>query len=671
MSWQAILSYLLLLHFLHTVLACDSYCRYTCDYTTNYTSSSIFSSNLDQALHTIKNNTGLTGYNATIAGNLTQPVTAMGICRGGLGSSECQTCIASAVEGVRLTCPNQAGGQIWYDYCMVRYSSVDFLGEVNASVLFRMTDPTVAPDLESYVPIFEFLMENLSSIGAASDERYAIGRTKLLGNNTLYGYFECTRDLSSEECAKCFSSATVDMKLWCVTLQVCWVLTPNCNAQVTMSPASHVDWIFAPLLTNPVLAPSPNSPGGSGSNGGNGNSSGSGRGNGENDLKIMISIGAVVAFLLIVGLLLASRMAMKRGKVDRENVVDMMRREGIDTRPNLFDLDELVAATDNFSTSNLLGSGGFGIVYKGKMPDGENIAVKKLSPDSIQGLGVFFNEVRVLLNMQHRNLVRMLGYCVQGAERILVYEYLPNKSLDNFLFDKSKSALLDWPKRYNIILGIARGILYLHEDSSLKIIHRDIKASNILLDEQMNPKISDFGLAKLFSDEKTHCRTRQIAGTYGYMAPEYANRGVLSMKSDMFSFGVLILEIISGRKNYDLQFDEEQRQLLNFAWNLELEGRLIELVDETMGSLPVDEVARCMRIGLLCCQECIQDRPTVSSVLSMLSSNSASTIPPAGRPGYHQESINYEAVPEESEVDAHRNNHEVNSISHSFLVRGR
>ncbi|XP_057491559.1 cysteine-rich receptor-like protein kinase 19 [Actinidia eriantha] len=660
MSWQTILSYLLLLHFLHTVLACESYCQSQCNNPTNYTSSSIFSSNLAQALHTIKNNSGHTGFNATTAGNLRQPVTAVGLCRGSLTPSECQSCIDDAVEGVRLACPDQARGQVWYSNCMVRYSAVDFLGEVNTSVLFTMTDETLAPDLESYIPSFMFLMDRLSSIGAASDERYAIGRTKLLHNNTLYGYFECTRDLSSEDCAKCFSSATVHMKISCVTLRVCWVLTPSCNVQVNMSPADHADWIFAPLLINTsALAPSPNSP------------DGGGRGSGKNDLKVMISIGAVVAFLLIVGLLLASRMAMKRGNVDRENAEDMMRREGIDTRPNLFNLDELVAATDNFSNSNLLGSGGFGIVYKGKMPNGENIAVKKLSPGSIQGLGVFFNEVRVLLNMQHRNLVRLLGYCVQAEERILVYEYLPNKSLDNFVFDKSKSALLDWPKRYNIILGVARGILYLHEDSSLKIIHRDIKASNILLDEQMNPKISDFGLAKLFSDEKTHFRTRQIAGTYGYMAPEYANRGVFSMKSDMFSFGVLILEIISGRKNYGLQFDEEQRQLLNFAWNLEVEGRLIELVDETMGSLPVDEVTRCMRIGLLCCQECIQDRPTVSSLLSMLSSNSVSTIPPAGRPGYHQESINYEAVPEESEVDAPRNIPEVNSITHSLLVEGR
>ncbi|XP_034706998.1 putative receptor-like protein kinase At4g00960 [Vitis riparia] len=307
--------------------------------------------------------------------------------------------------------------------------------------------------------------------------------------------------------------------------------------------------------------------------------------------------------------------------------------EGIGTRSFMYDLEVLVAATGNFCLANRLGAGGFGTVYKGMMANGEEIAVKKLVPGSTQGIEEFSNEVRLLLKLQHRNLVRLFGCCVEGENRLLVYEYLQNKSLDHFIFDKSKSALLDWPKRYNVIIGVARGLLYLHEDSQLKIIHRDIKASNILLDELMNPKISDFGLAKLFKDEQTHHRTRRIVGTFGYMAPEYATRGFMSSKIDVFSFGVLILEIISGRRNYDMEFDEQDWELLKLAWRLEEEGQLTDLVDVTIGSFPQDQVLKCIRIGLLCCQQSIRDRPTMSSTVLMLSNDSV-TMPIEGTHGY-------------------------------------
>ncbi|CAK9312162.1 unnamed protein product [Citrullus colocynthis] len=299
-----------------------------------------------------------------------------------------------------------------------------------------------------------------------------------------------------------------------------------------------------------------------------------------------------------------------------------------------FELSTLQIATNFFSEENKLGNGGFGPVYKGLMPNGQQVAVKKLSLDSRQGVRQFSNEVKLLLRIQHRNLVILLGCCVEGPEKMLVYEYLPNRSLDYFIFDKKKSPSLDWTTRFHIITGIARGLLYLHEEAPARIIHRDVKASNILLDEQLNPKISDFGLARLFPGDDTHLNTFKIAGTHGYMAPEYAIHGYLSVKSDVFSFGILVLEIVSGRKNYDDRLGAQQVDLLGYAWLLYQEGRILELADKSLTKCNVDEAAMCIQLGLLCCQASVTDRPDMNTIHLMLSSDSF-TLPRPGRPGIH------------------------------------
>lgn len=287
-----------------------------------------------------------------------------------------------------------------------------------------------------------------------------------------------------------------------------------------------------------------------------------------------------------------------------------------------FELRALQIATNFFSDLNMLGHGGFGPVYKGLMPDGQEVAVKKLSLESRQGLREFTNEVKLLLKVQHKNLVMLLGCCIEGPEKMLVYEYLQNKSLDYFLFDKRKSASLDWAHRFQIITGIGRGLLYLHEEAPLRIIHRDIKASNILLDEQLNPKISDFGLARLFPGDDTHFNTLRISGTHGYMAPEYAMRGYLSVKTDVFSFGVLLLEIVSGRKNFDRLLGSGKTDLLSYAWELFQAKKTLELLDASLVECNPDEAAMCIQLGLLCCQAIVSDRPDMNSIYLMLSSDS-------------------------------------------------
>ncbi|MFS7960453.1 putative protein kinase RLK-Pelle-DLSV family [Helianthus anomalus] len=189
-------------------------------------------------------------------------------------------------------------------------------------------------------------------------------------------------------------------------------------------------------------------------------------------------------------------------------------------------LYKIAKATDNFNVSNKIGEGGFGPVYK------------------------------------HRNLVKLLGYCIDGKEMVLIYEYMANKSLDSFLFDETRSSMLDWPQRFQIILGMARGILYLHQDSRFQIIHRDLKAGNILLDSDMNPKISDFGLARTFVGHDTTAKTKKVVGAYGYIPPEYAVHGRFSIKSDVFSFGVMLLEMVSGKKNREFSHEDHNDNLL-------------------------------------------------------------------------------------------------------------
>ncbi|KAH9717756.1 G-type lectin S-receptor-like serine/threonine-protein kinase [Citrus sinensis] len=300
----------------------------------------------------------------------------------------------------------------------------------------------------------------------------------------------------------------------------------------------------------------------------------------------------------------------------------------------VFNFEELANATNNFQLANKLGQGGFGPVYKGKLQDGQEIAVKRLSKASGQGQEEFMNEVMVISNLQHRNLVRLLGCCVEREENMLIYEYMPNKSLDSFLFDPQRQSLLDWPKRFNIIKGISRGLLYLHRDSRLRIIHRDLKASNILLDDDLNPKISDFGLARIFGGNQDQAATKRLVGTYGYMSPEYAMEGRFSEKSDVFSFGVLLLEIVSGRKNTSFYHEEFELTLLGYAWKLWNDNNVIDLVDPLIYESGFKmEIIRCVNVGLLCVQEFVKDRPNMSTVVSMLNSE-IKDLPAAKQPAF-------------------------------------
>ncbi|KAJ0986359.1 hypothetical protein J5N97_004715 [Dioscorea zingiberensis] len=305
--------------------------------------------------------------------------------------------------------------------------------------------------------------------------------------------------------------------------------------------------------------------------------------------------------------------------------------QGVELLTGYFTLRQIKAATRNFDAANKLGEGGFGPVYKGILPDGSVIAVKQLSAKSRQGNREFINEIGMISALQHPNLVKLFGCCIEGNQLLLIYEYMENNNLGSALFGREREQLnLDWKTRCKICLGIARGLAYLHEESRLKIVHRDIKATNVLLDKDLNAKISDFGLARLCEEDgdKTHISTR-IAGTVGYMAPEYAMRGYLTDKADVYSFGVVMLEIVSGLSNTHLyKTSDDFIYLLDWALILQGQGELLELVDKNLGSnYPQEEALQLLNLALTCTNSSPSLRPTMSTVVSILDGKSPVSIP--------------------------------------------
>ncbi|KAJ0256784.1 Bulb-type lectin domain-containing protein [Hirschfeldia incana] len=361
-------------------------------------------------------------------------------------------------------------------------------------------------------------------------------------------------------------------------------------------------------------------------------------------VAVIISLCAAVMLLMIIvfcfvrkrrksSMLRRSSTTFSMVSIDFENSLKFEDDKTGNWELPFFDLNTIAAATDNFSPHNKLGAGGFGPVYKGVLQNGMEIAVKRLSKNSGQGMEEFKNEVKLISKLQHRNLVRILGCCVESEEKMLVYEYLPNKSLDCFIFDEEQRAVLDWPIRMKIIRGIARGTMYLHQDSRLRIIHRDLKASNILLDNEMVPKISDFGMARIFGGNQIEGCTNRVVGTIGYMSPEYAMEGHFSVKSDVYSFGVLMLEIISGKKNSS--FHKESSNLVGHIWDLWEKSEAKDIIDNLMDQETYNEgeAVKCIHIGLLCVQENASDRPDMSSVLIMLGQN-ATDLPNPKLPAF-------------------------------------
>ncbi|CAM8900291.1 unnamed protein product [Rhodiola kirilowii] len=586
----------------------------------NYTSNSIYKKNLNTLLSSLSSNNDINyGFYNFSEGDGIDRVNAIALCRGDISQTACRRCVNFSITDLPKRCPTQKEPTIWYDNCMLRYS--------NKSIFRTWGDPAVhlwnvnnVSDVNLFSQALDGLLSDLREKASMGDSRvkFAIGNTNYANFTRIYGLVQCTPDLTEVQCSNCLDRSFRDITNAFPGKQGGRVIGPSCNFRYEINQFYEIPSPPSlPASVPPAFAPPPPTateivPQTGGSN---------------KVRNIIISVVATVCFvILIISIFVFLRLRKRKkklGSVDEIGNADALQ----------LDFGTVKAATNNFSNDNKLGQGGFGSVYKGRLADGQEIAVKRLATGSGQGDLEFKNEVVLVAKLQHRNLVRLLGFCLEGQERLLIYEFVANASLDQFLFDPSKRSYLDWERRYKIIGGVAKGLLYLHEDSRLRIIHRDLKASNILLDEEMHPKIADFGMARLFIMDQTQGNTSRIVGTYGYMAPEYAMHGQFSVKSDVYSFGVLLLELVSGQKNSCFRVGQTVEDLISFAWDSWRAGSAANMIDPTIINGPRNEIMRCIHIGLLCVQESVTARPTMASVVLMLSSFSL-TLPLPSEPAY-------------------------------------
>uniref|UniRef100_A0A7N2LJ84 Uncharacterized protein n=1 Tax=Quercus lobata TaxID=97700 RepID=A0A7N2LJ84_QUELO len=523
------------------------------------------------------------------------------LCRGDVSQYTCETCVSYVSSYIRTRCPGKSA-IAWYNECMLRYSDINFFGvpQTEPHVFMWNAQNNITAPVE---PNFGALglMNNLRDKALATEMLFKAGNMSVgNGNGFRYGLVQCTRDINSTQCGNCLQILIEKVQDCCQARTEFRIISPSCFLRyANYSLIQEASAPVLPPLPSPLL-PSPLP------------------GNERNITQIAIIVTIVIILILVISLCIFLKVRKRKPK-------DYFQE--LDVKSLQFDFGTIIIATNNFSEANKLGKGGFGAVYKGKLSNGQEIAVKRLSMNSRQGDLEFKNEVLLVAKLQHRNLIRLLGFCIEGNERLLIYEFVPNISLDHFIFDPTKRAQLGWERRYQIIRGIARGILYLHEDSRLRIIHRDLKASNILLDAEMTPKISDFGMAKLFVPDQTEGSTNRIVGTY-------------------------------GRKITCLHNGEDREYLLSYAWKNWMEGTSTNLIDPTLRGSPITEIMRCIHTGLLCVQKQPVARPNMTSVVAMINSDSI-TLPVPTQPADFTQSNVVLDTPLQQDIGSHVTKYEL------------
>ncbi|ERN02723.1 cysteine-rich receptor-like protein kinase 3 [Amborella trichopoda] len=546
-----------------------------------------FTRNFLSALDSLTQQIANQRYATVVQGSNPSTVYAFGQCMNDLSQTDCQLCFSECKTEIYKCVPFQKGttrGRTFLDGCYLRYDTYDFFHEILDSEDKVVCNGSRFNGSErSFVRNSLGLMKNLSA-GATGGDGFKVGFVER-ENTSVYGLVQCWKPLNMSSCGRCLDSGVVSLST-CLPLVEGRVLNSGCYLRYSTRPFYNVNTSSVASTKGHRRFPV---------------------------ILAIVSCSCAVFMLLVLGFIKGKNKLEKRRREQKQ--LGQLAATVNKSKLN-FKYEMLEEATDYFDNSNKLGQGGNGSVYKGILPNGQVVAIKRLFFNTRQWVDEFFNEVNLISDVQHKNLVKLLGCSITGPESLLVYEYVPNKSLDNFLFDNGNSPKLSWNTRCEIIVGVAEGLAYLHEESKLRIIHRDIKLSNILLDENFNAKIADFGLARCFPQDKTHISTG-IAGTLGYMAPEYIIRGKLTEKADVYSFGVLIVEILSGRRVNS--YSQTTGPVLQVVWDLYRSCRLYEAVDPSLeGGYSREDVSRVLQIGLLCTQASAELRPSMALVVQML-----------------------------------------------------
>ncbi|GER29501.1 cysteine-rich receptor-like protein kinase 42 [Striga asiatica] len=534
-----------------------------------------------------------------VANSTSIPIYTFFQCHGDLTRDDCLQCYA-ATRTTIPRCVPAVSGRIFLDGCFLRYDRYEFYNQSVDAALDGVNCNTSLGAASGVDLEFEgnvgALIDNLTA-SAVENDGYAVR-----GSRGVFGLAECWNTVNREGCRECLAKANREIR-GCLPSREGRAMNAGC----------YLRYSTVRFFLNST-------------DGAESDSGVSGAG-----LILAITLPVVAFTMLCVFGNYAIYSRWKKRKQERENLGKISYSYN---KSNLnFKYETLEKATNYFDLSRKLGQGGAGSVYKGTLPNGKTVAVKRLFFSTRQWVDEFFNEVNLISGIEHKNLVKLLGCSIEGPESLLVYEFVPNRSLEEHLFDTSKSRILSWKERYNIIVGTAEGIGFLHGGCEHRIIHRDIKSSNILLDENFEPKIADFGLARGFAADKTHLSTG-IAGTLGYMAPEYLVKGQLTEKADVYSYGVLVLEIVCSRKNN--AFMEGSGSLLQAVWNHFKTGRLPEAVDPSLkGEFPAMEASKALKIGLLCAQASVTERPSMAEVIQMLT-NENYEIPEPKQPPFLQ-----------------------------------
>ncbi|KAJ4959987.1 hypothetical protein NE237_019897 [Protea cynaroides] len=530
------------------------------------------------------------GYGVAIVGSNPDAVYGFSQCYGDLSSLDCTLCYSEA-RTVEPKCFPHKGGRIFLDGCFLRAESYSFFQEFTGSGDKALCGNKTQKGLEFQKSARKAVLD-AAAAAPKHGRYYSRSEVRVSGttNESAYVLAECWRILDASSCRACLNNAS-DWMMGCLPWSEGRALFTGCFMRY-----SDTDFL----------------------NEESGKSKGS-------RVMLIVAILSSVAVLIIgvaIGVYIWRYRRIQKKRRGTNDTVRMAKTL-YDSSLN-FKYSTLEKATSSFDDANKLGQGGYGTVYKGVLPDGRMIAVKRLFLNNRYRAADFYNEVNMISTLEHKNLVRLLGCSCTGPESLLVYEFLPNKSLDCFLFDPRRGKALDWKKRFEIIKGTAEGLVYLHENPNVRIIHRDVKASNILLDSKFRAKIADFGLARTFQEDKSHISTA-IAGTLGYMAPEYVARGQLTEKADVYSFGVLLLEIVTGMQNNTGITSEYSDSLVTAAWKHFQLGTTEKIFDPNFmlhGSNYNDDIKEeilwVVHVGFLCTQEEPSLRPPMSKALQML-----------------------------------------------------